>query len=46
MIGVAAEHAVLATSRIDDDVSDGHSVRKSRGSDCDEEIPDIMKIEC
>ena len=45
MIGVAAEHAVLAASHIDDDVSDGHIVQENRRSVFDDEIPDIIKIE-
>ena len=39
------EHSVLAASHIDDDDSDGHSDRKILGSDSNDEILGIMKIE-
>jgi len=45
MIGVAPEHSMLAASHTDDDDSDGHSDRKNRGSDSDDEIPDTITIE-
>ena len=45
MICVAPEHSVLAVSHIDNDDSSGHSDRKNWGSDSDDEIPDIIKIE-